>query len=258
MTNYLRAFAEPNQSDTGPIRFVASTEGVKRDGHDLRADDWDLSRYRSNPVILWSHGLLSDIPPIGRAEVSIEDRRLMADVTFDQNDPFARMVEAKYRSGFMSGVSVNWDTDRTTKKNELIEISAVPIPLDADALIQRTQRGYAEIGKALTSLIDDDQKQTVTQDEEALWIGTAYQMVRLFRRDANDAESVRLQTYKRLARGYERIGKTAPEFLGAAELAALSDDTWRGLFLEGEDAAVPELFVPTPEAPAEDWWKQNV
>lgn len=119
------------------------------------------------------------------------------------------------------------------------------------------QRGYAEIGKTLASLIDDETQQS-TQDAEALWVGTAYQMVRLFRRDASDAESVRLPNYRRLCRSYERLGKTAPEFLGAAELAALDPDTWRGLFLEGEADAVPELFIVTTPAEPDDWWNQNV
>lgn len=255
MSNYLRAYCERGDSDDGPIRFVASTEGVKRDGFDLKAADWDLTRYHSNPVVLWSHGLLSDIPPIGRAVAEVEGNRLMADVTFDQDDPFARMIEAKYRSGFMAGVSVNWDTNRKTNKNELIEISAVPIPLDADALIQRTKRGYADIGKKLASLIDDE-TQLSTHDAEALWVGTAYQMVRLFRRDASEAESVRLQTYRRLCRAYERQGKTAPEFMGVTELAALDLDTWRGLFLAGEPDAVPDLFIDRTPEPADDWWSQ--
>jgi len=50
----------------GPIRFVASTEGVKRDGKDLSADDWLLDDYRANPVVLWAHDYVGRTLPIGK------------------------------------------------------------------------------------------------------------------------------------------------------------------------------------------------
>ncbi len=114
----------------GPMRFVASTEGVKRDGLDLKSGDWRLDNYRRNPVFLWAHdywGL-----PIGRVDVSVDGKRLIADVTFDRDDPFAAQVERKYRAGFLNAVSVGWDTRE--EGNDLLDISAVPVPGDPDAL----------------------------------------------------------------------------------------------------------------------------
>ena len=172
-----------------------------------------------------------------------------------RTDDFAQQVARKYRNGYLNAVSVSWDA--IDGKNHLLEISAVPIPMDPDALMERQKRGLADIGRTLTHLIDDEPT-LARADAEALWVGTAYQMVRLFRRDASDAESARLQTYRRLCRTYERQGKTAPEFLGVSELSALDPDTWRGLFLEGEADAVPELFVTIPADNADDWWNQNV
>ena len=249
---HLRAYAE--RTDTAgeagsPIRFVASTEGVKGDGMNLLASDWSLDRFRSNPLVLWSHDFFGNRPPIGRASASVEGKALMADVTFDQEDEFARTIESKYRRGFLNAVSVSWDV--VNERNELLEISAVPIPMDPQALMERQKRGLADLSNAITKIIDDDTQQPTT-DAEALWVGTAYQMVRLFRADASEAESVRLQTYRRLNRCYERQGKTAPEFMGAAELAALDAETWRGLFLAGEADVVPELFVRSVEPPADD------
>lgn len=256
MSNYLRAYCErADLPESGALPFIASTEGVKADGFDLRADSWDLARFQKNPLVLWSHDFFGERPPIGRADARVDGNVLRADITFDPGDDFAQMIERKYRGGFLNAVSVSWDP--IDGKNHLLEISAVPIPMDPDALMERAKRGYAEIGKTLASLIDDEPRQA-TQDAEALWVGTAYQMVRLFRRDASDAESVRLSQYRRLARAYERQGKTAPEFMGAAELAALDDVTWRGLFLANEAATVAELFETPAIVPVDDWWKQNV
>ncbi|MCG3176913.1 MAG: hypothetical protein MOGMAGMI_01877 [Candidatus Omnitrophica bacterium] len=257
MTQYLRAYYErADDSDAKTLPFIASTEGVKGDGFDLRADSWELSRFRKNPLVLWSHDFFGERPPIGKADARVDGKVLRADITFDPDDEFAQMIERKYRGGFLNAVSVSWDP--IDGKNHLLEISAVPIPMDPDALIERAKRGYAEIGKTLASLIDDETTQQ-TADAEALWTGTAYQMVRLYLPDANDAESARLQTYRRLCRTYERQGKTAPEFLGTAELRALDAETWRGLWLSGEAEAVPELFTRTAVKPAEDdWWTQHV
>jgi hypothetical protein len=37
-----------------PIRFVASSEKVARDGDIIRAKGWDLKAFRANPVVLWA------------------------------------------------------------------------------------------------------------------------------------------------------------------------------------------------------------
>jgi len=267
MPQFLRGYCERAAAQEGeagsPIRFTASTENVGRDGLILEARGWQLDEFKANPTILWSHDYAGQRPPIGRAvDVWIDGDRLMADIQFDSEfDEFARSVEGKYRRGVLSSVSVGWDTvesdGRRSLKHTLLDISAVNIPGDPGALMERQIRAAADLGQKMAELLETDEKLS-THDAEALWVGTAYQMVRLFRRDADDAESVRLPIYKRLSRSYERLGKVAPEFLGAAELAALEPDTWRGLFLEGEADAVPELFdTKQPEPPAnDDWWSQ--
>lgn len=254
---FIRAYYEraDDDDDSAPLPFIASTEGVKADGFDLRADSWDLSRFQRNPLVLWGHDFLGERLPIGKADARVDGKVLRADITFDPDDEFAQQVQRKFRNGFLNAVSVSWDA--IDGKNHLLEISAVPVPMDPDALMERQRRGLADIGKTLTKLIDDDPQQP-THDAEALWAGTALQMVRLFRPDTDDAESVRLTQYKRLCRLYERQGKTAPEFLGLAEVQALEPDVWRGLFLCGEHEAVPELFQPVivPAMDDNDWWSQ--
>lgn len=150
MTEYLRAFMVEGQvSEMGsPIRFVASTEGVKRDGLDLKAEDWFLGNFERNPVVTWAHDILGKRLPIGRAGAFVEGARLMADVTFDPGDEFAVQVERKYRSGFLHTVSVQWNPLMvgTRRVNDLMEIAAVPVPGDPDAVIQRQLRAWREIG----------------------------------------------------------------------------------------------------------------
>jgi hypothetical protein len=154
-----------------PIPFIASTPGVKRDGLDLRASGWRLDTYNANPVFQWCHDRV--MPPIGRVEATKGDV-LRAMVTFDQEDPFARSVESKYRRGFLHAVSVSWDwvdgdgqrmdpwrmsaADLRDKAfYDMTELSGVPIPADADALIQRQRSGLKLLGRELVALFDEQE-----------------------------------------------------------------------------------------------------
>lgn len=258
MSEFLRALMQRDATtptDTGPIRFVASAEGVKRDGLELKVEDWDLENYRKNPVVLWAHdygGFASPRPPIGRATVEVDTkaRVLLADVVFDAGDPFAADIERKYRNGFLNAVSVGWDTyksENNSTRNELLDVSAVPMPGDPDALMERQRRSLANLGEALTQLIDDEPDDLQGFDAQAVWEGTALRMARLFTTAADDGFDERV--YRQLERQYRRLGKTAPEV--PPRLDAMSVTEIRGLFLAGEPDLVPELFRaadPTSEA----------
>jgi len=150
MTQFLRAMiAEP--APTGPLRFIASTPGVKRDGAAIDQTMWSLEHYRANPIVLWVHDYWGEHLPIGRATVLVEGEKLIADVEFDQNDDFAKQVESKYRRGYLHAVSVGWDNFEVDGRtmHELLDISAVPVPGDPDALIQRQVRGMRNLQDAI-------------------------------------------------------------------------------------------------------------
>lgn len=171
--NYLLANLERRSArgveEAGPLRFVASTENVARDGVALSMARMDLEAYRKNPVVLWAHDYGGRNLPIGRADARVEGQRLLADVTFDEaGDSFAAAVADKYRRGFLSAVSIGWDdyvrcpkcgaharaygsvartkcpgcgseiTD-TAPWHELMDISAVPVGSDPSALLERAR-----------------------------------------------------------------------------------------------------------------------
>lgn len=234
-TFYLRAYTETQGDDVGgAIRFVASTEGVKRDGRDLKAADWRLDSYLRNPVFLWCHDFSR--PPIGRVTgVTLEQSRLIADVVFDSGDPFAVDVERKYRNGFLNAVSVGWN-DQRDGSLALMDISAVPIPADPDALIERQR-------SALRSLQSDISTLLSSRPDEARWYETATEMVGLYVPGADDSDEARRARYNALLPRYRKLGKVAPEFIDGATLSALGADEIRGLFLSGEPELCPDLFV---------------
>ena len=128
-----------------PIVMVASLETEDRAGDLVRASGWDLRAYESNPIVLWAHEYSR--PAIGRSlRTRIDGDALVAEVEFAPT-PFAQEVRALYLAGFMRGVSVGFralETEPRTasngrpatlfKRQELLEISAAPVPLNPDTL----------------------------------------------------------------------------------------------------------------------------
>lgn len=132
-----------NPSSSGndqPMVFVASEESEDRLGDLIAADGWITDSYKANPVFLWMHD--QSIPPIGSmAKVWNEGKQLLASPKWDDQDEFASLIKGKYQRGFLKAVSVGFrvlEFDERenskgrwgfhSKKQELVEISAVPVP----------------------------------------------------------------------------------------------------------------------------------
>lgn len=152
---FLRAYRAAEIPDSGPIPFVAATEGMKRDGLDVRMAGADLGRFKANPVILWAHN--PTLPPIARGEVSVDGSQLLVNVEFDQEDEFARSVESKYRRGFLNAVSAHGIATSPVRRGvmeswELVEISALPVPCDPEALTTMARTGMRYLGRELLDL----------------------------------------------------------------------------------------------------------
>ena len=139
------------ESAAAPAAFVLSTDEVDRHGDVVSADGWLLDAYRRNPVLLWAHDYRH--PAIGRAVgLWTEPHRLMARMEFAPT-AFAQEVAALYQAGFQWGVSVGFKPlkfeERRDQKTgailgvrflqqELLEVSAVPVPANRNALRRET------------------------------------------------------------------------------------------------------------------------
>lgn len=271
--NFLRAFVSREESggQAGePIRFTASSTGVKRDGIDLDMEGWILDNYRKNPVFLWAHDYWGKNLPLGRVDVSIEGDKLMADVLFDQNDDFAKAVERKYRDGFLHTVSVGWNfvQDGKKRKMDLLDVSGVPVPGDPDALMERQYEALKRMFEAKGDETGDGGRKTGKEDpkdrydaevrgeQEPVWETIAAEMVEIFLSPGDESDELRERRYRALLPKYRRLGKVAPEFLTVEELSALDEKEIRGLFLENEaDSRTPKgsdkVTVESPEEKGE-------
>lgn len=248
-----RADTPKDETDAGVMNFVAATENVARDKLVIDISGARLDNYRKNPVVLWGHdygGFNSPRPPIGKADVDIQDNELRAKITFDLDDPFAADIHRKYDRGFLNAVSIGWDTlkmDRVDNPDvygrvtewELLDISGVPVPGDPDALKERQARALNDLGYSLIQEFGDDDD--IDSADTVGWRGTAALMARLFTVTTGD-DAERRREYNRLARRYRKYGKAEPEFLAINQIAGLGDSELRGLFLEGESDLFPDLF----------------
>lgn len=237
---YLRAYRAEDEAEDGSMLFVASTGGVKRDGLEIDQTKWRLDNYARNPVVLMSHDYTS--PPIGTADAYVEDGQLMARVRWDTADPQGAAIAGKYERGVMSAVSVGWDNvgesgERAKRGediagHELLDISAVSVPGDPDALAVRMLR-------ALRAELDDDEPEDEPEPERAdeaeedQRASAAAEMVALFVPGSDD-DAERLARYKALVPQYRHAGLTPPPFRTSDELASMDARTWCGMWVSDE------------------------
>jgi len=131
------------------LTAIISTKTVDRDGDIVEPRGVDLVNYKQNPVVLWAHD--RQLPPIAKAlEILVSDDTVMANVLFDKDDGFARMIFNKYAKGFLRTWSIGFGADEENvepltdgdglitglhfRQWELTEFSAVPVPANPEAV----------------------------------------------------------------------------------------------------------------------------
>lgn len=136
--------------DGESISFVASTANPDRYGDTINQQGWKLDSFQKNPVLLWAHDYAT--PPVGKVGSLDTTGDLTAkDITFTpaETHAFGAQVGAMVRDGFLSAVSVGfmplkWEMRYDEAGNfagynfleqELLEISVVPVPANAEALL---------------------------------------------------------------------------------------------------------------------------
>ncbi len=158
--------------------FTASTSTIDRDGEVIEAKGWDLKNFKKNPVIMYAHDYRS--LPIGKApKVWLAGGKLKNTVQFPPEGTyeFADIVERLVDTGYLKTESVGFipqkwedgDGDkgprRTYLKQELLEISIVPVPSNPDALRNAVEEGVITT-KELETLSTKDEISKPKEVEE--------------------------------------------------------------------------------------------
>ncbi len=142
------------------LTAVVSTAGIDRHGERILHSAWKLAEFRENPIIIVDHEHKAQ-NVVGKASrVEIVDEKLEMDITFSDDTVLAKDIFNLFKNGFLNAFSVgflpkksDWveekDSDGnkrsvfTIKEAELMEVSAVAIPANTEALTKAVKQGIA-------------------------------------------------------------------------------------------------------------------
>jgi HK97 family phage prohead protease len=134
------------------LTFVITTGSVDRDRDVLRVEGWNLEAYVKNPVVLWAH--MYGMPPVGKAETMLKKAkslRATAEFATAEEYAFADTIFRLLKGGYLRATSVgfrpikwSYNEDRRGydfEEQELLEFSIVPVPANAEALVDAKAAG---------------------------------------------------------------------------------------------------------------------
>ena len=171
---------EAKALDDGTLLMVASDETLDRYDEIISAEAWQLDNYLRNPVIQNSHRYDDILHTLGKAvETAVQNGRLVQRWQFaTEINPTAKIAHGLYAGGFLRASSVgfipkSWENGseqsnfyRRYTAVELIEVSAVGVPANPNALVMGLQAGAIEASD-LRSMLDQ-----LTQISEATKTGS--------------------------------------------------------------------------------------
>ena len=281
------------ETDKGkPIyEFIGVTEGIKRDRSTIRINGIDLKGLKRNPVFLWAHSYSA--PPIGRIvkteKVKIDDVRALAfqvaplDLGVEtEHTRFADMIWDMYAQGYMRTVSFGWnvleadpifdDQERWTggfdfKRTDALELSAVPVPADPEAVLSKIRKYKVNEETALDQFnvktrngiyviqeANDDLGETREVEESEILDALVSVVIDEVVRSDPDQKAPEVTPEVTPEEVIVRAGavinkrnlddlKSAHELLGRVISSAEKDEA------DGEGRAVPEPHTPEPAKP---------
>ena len=172
------------------VEVVMTTNSVDRDRDVIETKGIDTTSFEENPVVLWAHD--SRQPPIGVVTDLVKSDNMLTGTVKFADTLRGQEIFKLYKDGIMKtwsigfqGIDVDYRVDKdgdiegyNFKSSELLELSAVPVPANAEALT-RAYKGIKDesLKEALSSLIPEKKiKGKVSIDTET----------KIFMQDEND------------------------------------------------------------------------
>ena len=133
------------------IRILASDESIDRDGDIIRAKGWLTENFIKSGSIIYGHDP-SNLPLARPLSAEIVGKKLYINAQFaaEGTSPFNDAVYSLIKQKIVRGVSVGFmgneysdiETGREFTKQELLEVSVVPVPSNPNAMA--LIKGYSE------------------------------------------------------------------------------------------------------------------
>ena len=120
----------------GKMVVIASDESKDRVGESLKVDDWDFKNFKKNPVLQAGHDYRPQFT-IGVAKnLRVEGKKVLFEPMFHSITSLGREIKEMFEQGILKAWSVGFIPGREKgDKNELLEVSAVAVPANANALV---------------------------------------------------------------------------------------------------------------------------
>ena len=188
-----KSFDAKTVEETREMQFIISTSTKDRGGEVINMDNWQLERYKSNPIVGYQHevyggGILGTPNPdyiIGKSETGIDSyqgkRVLVSKAKFEPEkiNPLAEKILQKLLFGSLNAASVGilpvgagtYNKEQKTyfyDGQELLEWSVVNIPMNGEARRMSMKSIMQEQANDLfkTLRVDEKLKQSILDQIE--------------------------------------------------------------------------------------------
>jgi len=149
MNKYLKALLELKKIDEDKATVDGIFSSANEDRHgDIVVQTFDLKAFKKNPVILDSHDHQNADSVIGKAKgLKVVKNKLQGKIEFAvKENPKAKVIFDLIKGGYLNAFSIGFipkefDDNNKILKSELLEISVVSVPANADCLVQAKAKG---------------------------------------------------------------------------------------------------------------------
>lgn len=154
---------EKAEGTDNKFNVVMSTDSMDRHG-DVVIQNWDLKSFKKNPVLLDSHNYVSIEHILGKVnKPKVKDNKLQGEIEFMLDNPKGMLAYKMALGGYLNATSVgfiphSFDDNGNIEKSELLELSAVSVPANAEALFEKS---VEEIGEEIEETPDKETKEDV-------------------------------------------------------------------------------------------------
>lgn len=128
------------------FHVIMSTATEDRHG-DIVEQEFSLKAFKKNPVFLDSHNYSSIEHILGKVEkAKVEAKKLQGDIVYMLDNPKGMLGYQMTIQKFLNAVSIGFipkefDDKGKILKSELLELSAVSVPANAEALFEKIMKG---------------------------------------------------------------------------------------------------------------------
>lgn len=163
-------FEKTYEDDAVINRFhvVMSTAVEDRHG-EIVFQNWDLDNFKKNPVFLDSHNYSSIEHILGKIHNTTAQTALEGDIEFALENPKGMLAFKLAVGDFLSATSVGFipkafDDDGNIIQAELLELSAVSVPANPQALLEKSIEQNEDVVDEVVEEVEEpkDEKKTIT------------------------------------------------------------------------------------------------